>query len=914
MLSALPVILLSSMVCCFGQDEGPVALYRFSAGGPALTADSSGNGHDGTIAGGASFASGDFGGALQLNGRDSYVDCGAAEGLDIGSRGTICAWCRPETLQGGLVNWSTGGNWADERLVLAINTWAGAKQMLGCISNGRSAQRLRLDNPEAGRWTHYALTFDGAVATTYQDGVPLQAVRQSVVPDVAGVPLWIGRCQGLGAEFFHGLIDEVGIWNRALSAQEVLSLYKAEAAARGKDTGLFTRPRVTAQAYPGPGCVLVHADSRRMQPLPAGARLVVGLRAKGTEEPAGVQIVEPIPLTGDAEATFDVQTQPAGAYEVVALVEQENGTGVGEPGVVEVDWPGQPREFRDVRVLNNMVWELLNLQGDGAGPGEHAFSMPRARWALVRTVAEVPMGGSLTVTVDDEASPALVHEPAGVSTLEAFRRLPAGAHRLTVRAEAGARLKSLLVRSVPMLQHAFYGADPHIHPHGPYDWEFIGKYIAPHVNTMVGSPGPELEDWKRQGKQWIAIIGLPKLTDEEGEAAVEEAYRHWSSSPGLQNPLMDGIIVDEFGGGDGPVYDIYRQAVERIYANPGFAGKAYYPYGGTFYGDDRSSRFAQAAIDGGGLIAWERYLIEQPTEEAAADEIRRRITDEMFRWEQRFPEAASKMLMVLGYMSQPTESLNVDPAANYKVYMDMQFRALATHPTLFGLGGVQEYHSSYCDEENVRWAARLYRHYCLEGAKEPLTDDPYRLSHLRNPDFADGTAGWSVQPAQEGSIRTGRFDGYSWLQGRYPLTAQGDTFLVMKRNSRGPNVISQEIVDLQPGRLYSLKTITADYQDLVGEVSRKDTHAVSIAIDNVEPQQDSKDGFQFIFPNCYAHVLGKFGSQYPYYMNYHWRVFRATGTTARLTITEWASDNAPGGPEGQELMVNFIELQPYLER
>jgi hypothetical protein len=46
-------------------------------------------------------------------------------------------------------------------------------------------------------------------------------------------------------------------------------------------------------------------------------------------------------------------------------------------------------------------------------------------------------------------------------------------------------------------------------------------------------------------------------------------------------------------------------------------------------------------------------------------------------------------------------------------------------------------------------------------------------------------------------------------------------------------------------------------------------------------------------------------------MVFHWRVFRAKGTTAKLTISDWAGDSDPGGPIGQELMYNFIEIQPY---
>ena len=39
----------------------------------------------------------------------------------------------------------------------------------------------------------------------------------------------------------------------------------------------------------------------------------------------------------------------------------------------------------------------------------------------------------------------------------------------------------------------------------------------------------------------------------------------------------------------------------------------------------------------------------------------------------------------------------------------------------------------------------------------------------------------------------------------------------------------------------------------------------------------------------------------------------AKGESAKLTVTDWTSDKDPGGPVGQELMFNFIEIQPYLE-
>jgi hypothetical protein len=468
------------------------------------------------------------------------------------------------------------------------------------------------------------------------------------------------------------------------------------------------------------------------------------------------------------------------------------------------------------------------------------------------------------------------------------------------------------VRAIPALHHAFYHTAPHIGAYGVYDWQFLSRDVLPNVNVMIssGRPDPQhLEAWKAMGRSWISIIGVPHVRADEADA-VDKALEHWSKSPGYQDPLMDGVIVDEFGGGDDPVYDTYRQAVERL--NAAFPGKTYLPYGGTFYGKDRSREFAKAALAGGGYLCREHYLPEQPTEEAAQQYLTQVLAGEAAAWEEGLPGVIPRLVYVLGYMSQPNESLNTNPTVNFRVYMDMQLRTLATHPALFGLGGIQEYHIAYCDEENARWAGRLYRHYCIDGKTTPATDDPYRLTHIENPDFADGTSGWTVQPAEEGSLRTGRYDGYSWLMGRYPQTDMGDTFLLARRSPARPNLFCQEIKDLTPGKLYSMKMVTADFQDLVHERSGKKSSAVSILLQGVEMLPGAAKSFQFTFPNCYAHVLGKFNASYPYWMNYHWRVFRAQGTSAKLTVTDWQDDKSPGGPIGQETMFNFIEIQPYL--
>src|SRR5689334_13905859 len=140
----------------------------------------------------------------------------------------------------------------------------------------------------------------------------------------------------------------------------------------------------------------------------------------------------------------------------------------------------------------------------------------------------------------------------------------------------------------------------------------------------------------------------------------------------------------------------------------------------------------------------------------------------MNKWQDAVPGCSKHLVLCLGYMSIPTtETLNTDPSVDYKVWMDMQFRTAATDPAFEGLYGLMEYTSGYADEETVRWAARLYRHYGIEGATDLLSQKygfKYRLEHLKNPDFADGTDDWTIEPAEPESIQPKTMKGLGWLE------------------------------------------------------------------------------------------------------------------------------------------------------
>ena len=98
---------------------------------------------------------------------------------------------------------------------------------------------------------------------------------------------------------------------------------------------------------------------------------------------------------------------------------------------------------------------------------------------------------------------------------------------------------------------------------------------------------------------------------------------------------------------------------------------------------------------------------------------------------------------------------------------------------------------------------------------------------------------------------------------------------------------------------------SADFNGL----SLKHKHAVSVKLEDAALAPDNC--FTHVFANCYSHGHGPYDRKNRGWMNYHWRVFRATGVSARVVVSDWASDSEPGGPVGQELMYNFVQVQPY---
>ena len=898
-------------------EKGLVLHYTFDEGRGAIARDTSGRNNHGAIKGGAEFVKLADAYALKFDGKDDFVDCGADPSLAIEKAGTIEFWFRPEACHGGLVAWTPSGSWPDMRLAAAFMTYrSGGKHadngpLLMLTANGALHSFHPSVQPERDTWQHYAIVFDDSALVLYENGVRRRSSPLGTRPNLKGVPLWIGKCLGLGKLYFRGLMDDIRIYNRPIMPSEVAAHYKQQAKFKDKDLSLSNRPALRLQPVPEPGWILAVVNHGLMQPLPDRTRVEVTLHRHGSRKAEQRSTAPANTHMQKTRLVLDTGRLAAGTYEVRAILRDAKGATIGESAKASVEWPGQPEAFKKVKILNNLVWELLD-KGPGRirGRKTYEFINPTDRWAHVELTADIAQGGTVRVSLDaaEETKDIIVLDGTRKKTREAMRFLPAGKHTITLATEGPCRIEKLRVRAIAELIFQ-YGHNSHVTPFEKYIPDFAAKHILPQINTLVVRrywlDQPFAREWTQQGGRIIYACLAPRPPKGKPRT-VESSVDFIAKTAGYTHPLAAGIIADEYGGSC-PRCAIDAKAIRKLHATEQFKDKRFYPYAGGLYDGPEGREFMQAVMDTGGANAWKRYLPEADTEQLARDFLTSVMVEPGYEFRRLCPGSIPCVIPCIGYFSAPPEFCDVNPSVNYKTFLDMQFHTIATDPVFFGCRGYMTYGISYTDEEIARWGAKMFRHYGIEGNTERATDDPYMLTHVSNRDFADGITGWTLRPAEEGTVRAVHKLGFGWHQGRFPRTDRGDTALLMVRSVKKPNIVTQQIRNLKPGKLYSLRMYTGDYKDM----SRKEKHAVTIEIENVE--LIPKKCFTHVFRNYPGHSIPGPTRKQAQWMNYYWRIFRAKGNTAKLTLCDWASEKAPGGAIGQELMFNFVQVQPYIE-
>jgi uncharacterized repeat protein (TIGR01451 family) len=198
------------------------------------------DGNDGTLINGTTIVTGKVGNAFSFDGVNDFVQAPDSNLWAFGSNDfTINLWANFSTIDTGsrdqlrnvFVGYDGGGGpankwiffYAENGLFFHIfDLTEGIPVFLGPF----------VFTPVVGQFHHFAMTRNGSTYTFYADGAPIGSMLDSRPIPNAAAPLTIGQSEGIG--FFHGLLDEVQIYNRALSEDEIRDIFLAGSAGLSK--------------------------------------------------------------------------------------------------------------------------------------------------------------------------------------------------------------------------------------------------------------------------------------------------------------------------------------------------------------------------------------------------------------------------------------------------------------------------------------------------------------------------------------------------------------------------------------------------------------------------------------------------------------------------------------------------------
>lgn len=210
--------------------------WKFDEGAGTSALDSSGNNNAGTLVNGPVWTGGKKGNALSFDGLDDYVNAGSGATLDNLSAMTIAAWINPASMgengRGRIVAKSSGSNLPSIGWSFYVTSEVpnGIKFAVDHTSahleHASAANAITLN-----QWQHVAVTWDGsrsyANAHIYVNGKEVAyAISDNAVgtrASDAAQNLFIGNNPAL-TRSFKGVIDDVQIYNRVLTPEEIAAL------------------------------------------------------------------------------------------------------------------------------------------------------------------------------------------------------------------------------------------------------------------------------------------------------------------------------------------------------------------------------------------------------------------------------------------------------------------------------------------------------------------------------------------------------------------------------------------------------------------------------------------------------------------------------------------------------------------
>ncbi|MHB1462966.1 MAG: LamG domain-containing protein [Armatimonadota bacterium] len=193
------------------QEPALVAHWSFGEGSGSVVKDVSGNGHDGSIKS-AVWAKGIKGGALSFDGSSGSSVSIDSSRLPALKAFTIEAWIHPTDLNSPADKYIV--SWWDHFLLRIDRPGFNSATTFYTFTNADPGTPAKGPAPQTNVWQHLVGTWDGSTAQLWVNGVKVAEMPRSGPLGVTDKPFDIGSS-------FIGLIDEVKLYDRALSAKEI---------------------------------------------------------------------------------------------------------------------------------------------------------------------------------------------------------------------------------------------------------------------------------------------------------------------------------------------------------------------------------------------------------------------------------------------------------------------------------------------------------------------------------------------------------------------------------------------------------------------------------------------------------------------------------------------------------------------
>lgn len=303
--------------------EGLVGEWQFD--GDAK--DSSGNGNDGMIYG-ATFVDGKFGKALSFDGVDDYAETQNSPSLNVVGSISVEAWVKPNFGSqnrnfAALAKMAPLGGGPNSKFALEFDFGTSATPVYFWIYNGDWVGAPSTTVLQDNVWYHVVGIYDGSFVRIYVNGM------QEGSPKIQGNPLYSTETLQFGSSqkekrWGKWLLDEVRIYNRALSAEEIKANYEAgQPASTITKTASPTPTPAATPPEPTSSAVLLHGEKTDVV---LGEDVLLKLSAVNliTKPPMTVQVIL-YPPSGMSVTSSEFVKSGAGIYTTTYSLNRGEG-------------------------------------------------------------------------------------------------------------------------------------------------------------------------------------------------------------------------------------------------------------------------------------------------------------------------------------------------------------------------------------------------------------------------------------------------------------------------------------------------------------------------------------------------------------------------------------------------------------